>query len=236
MTNEETAPRGRWPLFAILTIAGTAVLILSSPLLSVRHIEIDGVGRSSTAERVASTGVGEGALLLWVDTGAIDQAVRADPWVSDVRVRRVWPDTVVIEVLERRPVAWIEGVLGWMEVAEDGTVVATADQPGQNLLTAAVAFPDRDPGDRPADPAWHEIVQMALVLEEDLGPTIVLEMRGSEMWTRAAGHEVRLGFPIDLSDKARSLLAIIAGDIPAGAVIDLTSPRRPAVVVEDSAS
>ena len=222
-------------MLAFLTLIGGAALVLNSPLFSVRTVEIDGVDRSEAAARVAGTGIGEGALLLWVDTGVIDQAVRGDPWVSDVRVRRVWPDRVVVEVLERRPVVWIEGVLGWMEVAEDGTVVARADHPPPGLMQATVAFPDRDPGDRPADPTWKEIVEMALVLEAGIGPTMVLEMRGSEMWTSALGHEVRLGFPIDLADKARTLLALLGGDVPTGAMIDVTSPRRPAIVAEDPA-
>jgi len=233
MNEEPPPPRRRWPALVVLAAVGAVILLANSPLLSVRHIEIDGVERSDAVASVAASGVGEGALLLWVDTGAIDRAVRADPWVADVRVRRVWPDRVVVEVLERRPVAWIEGVLGWMEVAEDGTVVARAHAPGPGLLEASMAFPDLDPGDRPADPTWHEIVAMALVLEGDVGPTMTLEMRGSEMWTSALGHDVRLGFPIDLADKARTLLALLEGDIPAGAVIDVTSPRRPAIVVED---
>jgi len=105
---------------------------------------------------------------------------------------------------------------------------------GEGLLRLAT-LPDRDPGDRPADPTWKEIVEMALVLEADIGPTMVLEMRGSEMWTSALGHEVRLGFPIDLADKARTLLALLGGDVPTGAMIDVTSPRRPAIVAEDPA-
>jgi len=229
---DETPSRSRWPLILVLSVVGTVALVLNTPLLSVRHIEIDGANRSSAGDRVAASGVGEGALLLWVDTGAIERAVRSDPWVSDVRVSRVWPDRIVVEVRERRPIVWVEGVLGWMQVAEDGTVVARADEAGQGLLRARVAFPDRDPGDRPVDPAWHEIVEMALVLADDLGPTMTLEMRGSEMWTHALGHDVRLGYPIGLGDKARSLVALVGETIPAGATIDLTSPRRPAVVVE----
>jgi hypothetical protein len=233
MTADGASPVRRRALLVVLTVVGGAALALNSPLFSVRHLEFDGVTHSDAVARVASAGIGEGALLLWVDTGAIDRAVRTDPWVGDVRVSRVWPDRVVVEVLERRPVVWIEGVLSWMEVAEDGTVVATADLPEPGLLEASVAFPDRGPGERPSDPTWNEIVQMALVLSDGLGPSMSLEMRGSEMWTAAGGHDIRLGFPIDLADKARALSALLEGDVPAGAVIDVTSPRRPTVVVEN---
>jgi hypothetical protein len=125
---------------------------------------------------------------------------------------------------------WIEGILGWMLVAADGTVVDRAPEPEAGLLRASVALPDVEPGVRPVDPGWHEIVQMALVVEDALGGTMVLEMRGAEMWTEVLGHPVRLGHPIDLADKARTLLAMIGQQLPVGAVIDITSPARPAVV------
>jgi hypothetical protein len=223
--------RRGWLPWAILAIVmGAVALVANSPWLSVSEIEVVGSIRSETRARIATSGVGEGALLLWVDTGAIERAVRADPWVRDVRVSKVWPDRLVVEVAERRPLLWIEGILGWMLVAADGTVVDRAPEPEAGLLRASVALPDVEPGVRPVDPGWHEIVQMALVVEDALGGTMVLEMRGAEMWTEVLGHPVRLGHPIDLADKARTLLAMIGQQLPVGAVIDITSPARPAVV------
>lgn len=224
-------PRRRWVgwLFLLLFVAAGS-LVAHSPWLSLKEVEVLGEVRSAARSRIAGAGVGEGALLLWVDTGAIERAVLADPWVSDVRVDKVFPDRLVVEVLEHRPLVWIEGVLGWMLVAEDGTVVERASAPEAGRLRAGVAFPDVDPGVQPLDPGWHEIVEMALVLDEFIGGTITLEMRGAEMWTEALGHPVRLGHPIDLADKARTLLALLGQELPPGSTIDLTSPARPAIV------
>ena len=227
---EPTRPRRWWPWVSIAIVLAATALVANSPWLSVSEIEVLGVVRSDAEARVASSGVGEGALLLWVDTGAIERAVGSDPWVRDVRVEKVWPDRLVVEVAERRPLVWIEGVLGWMLVASDGTVVERASEPEPGLLRASVALPDVDPGVQPVDPGWHEIVEMALVVEDALGGTMVLEMRGAEMWTEVLGHQVRLGHPIDLADKARTLLAMIGQELPPGVTIDLTSPARPALV------
>lgn len=40
-----------------------------------------------------------------VDLEALEQATVGEPWVRAVRVSRVWPDTVVLEVQEHEPVA-----------------------------------------------------------------------------------------------------------------------------------
>lgn len=229
-----TAGRRWWPWMAIVVILAGTGLLAHSPWLSVSEIEVVGSVRSDAEGRIAHSGVGEGALLLWVDTGAVERAVLADPWVRDVRVVKVWPDRLVVEVAERRPVVWIEGVLGWMLVASDGTVVDRSAEPRAGLLRASVALPDVQPGTRPLDPGWHEIVEMALVVEDALGGTMVLEMRGAEMWTEVFGHPVRLGHPIDLADKARTLLAMIGQQLPARATIDLTSPSRPALIADET--
>lgn len=223
-----------WP-WVVIGVALVAIVgILHSPLLAVDRIDIQGVSRSDVVARVADAGLGQGALLLYVDTGAIEEAVRADPWVADARVERIWPDSVVVEVIEHDPLVWIEGITGWMLVARDGTVLEIADEPTTGLMRAAVAFPDREPGDDPIDPAWNEIVEMALVLRDDIGGTITLELRGPELWTTALGHEVRIGNPIDLADKGRTMRAMLTDDLPAGAIVDVSSPLRPAVIPPES--
>lgn len=216
-------------LWSLVALGVGAAFVLNSPWFSVSEIEVVGEVRSEVTARIAETGIGEGALLLWVDTGAIERAVAADPWVLDVKVERVWPDRVVVEVLERTPVVWIEGVLGWMLVSRDGAVVQTAEHPGEDLMQAALALPDRPVGDRPGDAVWEEVVAMARTME-GLGTTLRLEMRGSEMWTSAAGVAVRLGHPVELVAKGRVLMAMLGEDLPSGSIIDLTSPLRPAVV------
>lgn len=50
--------------------------------------------------------------LLEVDLGAIESVARTFTWVDQVRVIRRWPDTLIVQVDEHRPVArWNEGAL-----------------------------------------------------------------------------------------------------------------------------
>jgi len=225
---ESPGPRA-WPWLALDALVAAAAFALHPPWLSVSEIEVLGAVHSEPEPLIAAAGVGEGAILIWVDTGRLERAVAADPWVADVRVERVWPDRLVVEVLEREPVAWFEGTTGWMLVASDGTVLEVVSEAGGGHLRAVLAFPDLMPGDRPADPTWNEIVAMAVTLRDDIGGLMTVELRGTELWTEALGHQVRLGYPIDLADKARTLRALLLEDLPPGATIDVSSPLRPAV-------
>ena len=216
-----------WLLGASLLAAGA--FALHSPWLSVHEIEIVGAVRSDPAPLIAASGVGEGAILIWVDTAAVARAVGEDPWVADARVDRVWPDRLVVEVLERQPVAWVEGTTTWMLVASDGTVLEIADEPGGGYLRAVMAFPDLTRGEQPADATWNEIVALAATLRGDIGGAMTVELLGSELWTEVFGHPVRLGYPIDLADKGRTLRTMLQEELPPGATLDVSSPTRPAI-------
>lgn len=218
-----------WPWLALATVVAAVGFALHSPWLSVAEIEVLGAVHAHPEPLIAAAGVGEGAILIWVDTGRLERAVSTDPWVADVRVERVWPDRLVVEVLEREPVAWFEGRTGWMLVATDGTVLEVAAEDGGGRLRAVLAFPDLAPGDRPSDPTWNEIVALAVALRDDFGALMTVELRGTELWTEVLGHPVRLGYPIDLADKARTLRALLLEDLAKGATLDVSSPLRPAV-------
>lgn len=231
MTPEEAASGSRrmWLVLLGVALLAAAGFALHSPWLSVHDIEIVGSVNSEPAPLVAAAGVGEGAILIWVDTAAVEEAVATDPWVADVKVDRVWPDRLVVEVLERQPVAWLEGTTTWMLVASDGTILEVAAEPGGGHLRALLAFPDLARGAQPTDPTWQEIVALATTLRDDIGGSMTVELRGTELWTEALGHPVRLGYPIDLADKARTLRALLAESLPNGATLDVSSPQRPAV-------
>lgn len=223
-----------WPWMLAISLFAAAAILLHSPLLSLERIEVLGVVQSRAASRISESGIGEGAILLWIDTDRVARAVAADPWVAAVRVDREWPNRLIVEVIEREPVAWIQGRTAWMRVATDGVVIDTAQRPTPELIQLEVAAIDRAPGAPTDDEAWSDLVAMARVLADGIGPGIHVEAVGPELWGRLPGYEVRFGHPIDLADKARALVALMAEDIPVGVRIDVTSPSRPAVVAPGS--
>ncbi|HHJ12697.1 MAG TPA: FtsQ-type POTRA domain-containing protein [Chromatiales bacterium] len=79
----------------------------------VRHIDIRVPGTHVTpAEVRAAIGPLARAPFFAVDLHGIERRVRALPWVYRVSVRRLWPDTVRVEVTEQRAVAqWGEDAL-----------------------------------------------------------------------------------------------------------------------------
>jgi hypothetical protein len=81
--------------------------------LSVRTIVVTGNERISSGEVHALLEGLVGASMLTVDLQASRTKLLTSPWLADVSIRRVFPDSVAVSVSERRPAALgrVDGVL-----------------------------------------------------------------------------------------------------------------------------
>jgi hypothetical protein len=226
-------PRRRWVLavlIVLVTLAGASVGVLHSPWMSVHEIEIVGADRADVAGRLAGAGIGTGAIMIWLDTAEVEEAVAADPWVRAVRADRVFPDRLIVEVLEHTPVAWLEGTASWMLVSRDGSILEVAEASGPGLLAAEAGLPDGRAGDRPEDLQWSEFVGLALTLSPEVAGDLRVFFEGGELWIEGRGLRARLGRATALAEKGAVFEAMLAEGFPIGTMIDLVAPGRPAVI------
>ncbi|MBU1492919.1 MAG: FtsQ-type POTRA domain-containing protein [Actinomycetota bacterium] len=223
-------PWAAWLGVGVLLVVLALGVALHSPWLSVQEIEIAGAERVQAAALLDRAGIGPGAIMIWLDTGAVEAAIAADPWTGAVRAHREWPDRLVIEVEERVPALWAEGTGGWMLLATDGTVLEVADAPGSGLLTARLDLPGVPVGMRSTDPVPGELVALSQALATPLASSSRVVSVDGELWMETPGHWVRLGTAIDLADKGRVAEVMLTDGLPEGATLDVVAPRRPAVI------
>jgi len=215
-----------------LLLAGAAAVVLHSPWLKLRHIEIAGMERADVAGRLAQAGIGPGAFMIWLRPGEVEEAVGRDPWVREVRVERVFPDRLVVEVLEHTPAVWAGHGESWMLLSRHAVVVAVAaGPPGEGLLRARLPWETRDLREQADRPEWRELADLGLALSPGLAAESWVTSEGGELWIEARGFRARLGAAVDLADKGRAFEALLASGLPQGAVIDLVAPTRPAISV-----
>jgi len=102
--------RARTVFLVLLTagVVGTAAwLVFFSPVLGVRSVEIVG-NVTLPAEKIRETaGVPELHPLATVDLTGVQARVQSIRQVASVKVDRVWPGTLKIEIVEREPVAQV---------------------------------------------------------------------------------------------------------------------------------
>ena len=101
---------------AVISLALAALLVLVAVWLSngllasdrwpIQWLQVDGQFQRISPEQVRSQVVSEaGTGFFAVDLRAVKASAEALPWVATAEVRKQWPDTIHVRVLEHRPVA-----------------------------------------------------------------------------------------------------------------------------------
>jgi len=129
-----------------LVVGIVAWVVLGSPLLAVRTVQVDGETRLTEEQVVDVAGVAEGTPLVRVDTAAAAARVAALPQVASVEVTRGWPNMVVVTLAERIPVAVVAESGTRRLVDADGVVFDTIS--GETPAgVVPLDVPDPGPGD-----------------------------------------------------------------------------------------
>jgi cell division protein FtsQ len=79
-----------------------------NPLDDSSPIELRGHQRVTAEELLAVFAADRGTSLYQLDLEARRAALRQVPWVRDAAVRRIWPNRLAVEVVERTPAAFIK--------------------------------------------------------------------------------------------------------------------------------
>lgn len=215
---------------AVGVLGGAAWGATRSPLLDVDRVVVDGADRSGAdLVRDAST-IRRGQPLVDVDHGAAARRVTALPWVLRAEVRREWPGTVRIQVIERVPVAATRGDGGaWALLDRSARVLALVPAPPAGLAVVDGISQAGPPGTRLAAGA-AEALGVVNALPPALAPRVAaVAVGGQGISLRLAPHgEVRLGTPEALEEKLRAALTVLgAVDGRTVATLDVRIPAAP---------
>ena len=123
---QEGRRRLRWFTVVGLVVAAVIMilLLLTSPILSVRQVDVEGVVYADPQQIAAIVDSIDGEPILTVDLDVAETKLLAIPWVRLARVSMHLPARVSIEVVERTPVAFFRAVDGFNRVIDrDGRVL-----------------------------------------------------------------------------------------------------------------
>jgi cell division protein FtsQ len=212
-------------------VVGAGLFSLSrSALFGLRHLEVSASGHRSATELRARADLREGTNVVWLDTGSVERRLEADPWIARATVTRSLPWTVRIRVVERTPVAIVDGGRHGTYVAADGArlgpAAASSALPRISLPPAApatVGVPGEDGAIRALAALSPAVRHRVRTVQVVVGGTLTLRLR--------MGTVVLLGDASQLDQKARALRRLLAWERSSGAKlsrISLVAPTAPA--------
>jgi cell division protein FtsQ len=144
-----------WAVAAgVLAVAGALTwMVYGTSVLGVRHVKVVGVQLIAPLQVEEAAAIPPDQPLARVDLDAVRARVRGIPAVDRVTVKRGWPSTLVVEVVERTPVAAVPSAPGrltlidasgvpYREVAQapDGLPLVRTSTPGPSDLNTRSAL------------------------------------------------------------------------------------------------
>lgn len=208
-------------VLVLALLAGVGVWIVwFSSLLAVADVEVHGADMVPEERIRAAARVAEGRPLARIDLDAARNRVAILAPIRDVDVTRRWPDTLVITVVERTPVAVVE--IGGRFRALDAEGVVFREFP---------RAPDDLPLVLPTAGASADALREAAAVVSSLPEEVAILVRHVEVRTvdqislaLRDGRSVVWGSSDDSANKARVLAALLSQD---ASVYDVSVPGRP---------
>lgn len=93
----------------------------------VERIDVMGEGRLQEDEVLSALSIDQGDYLFNADLKAAKKRIESLSWVEDALVRRLWPNRIVVQIIERRPYALWQMNGDVKLVDASGTVISSAD-------------------------------------------------------------------------------------------------------------
>lgn len=214
----------------LLAFAG-GTIALRSPIFEVRRVEVRGNGRLGPGEVRDLVGHTRGRNLWLLPLDELARSVASHPWVARAELRRDLPSTLVVEIEERLPVAWVSDPGGGAAVAADGIVVERRSD-GAGLVSLGVVEDLEEPGTRTGAPR-HSLRVVASLPPRIRREVAAVALRGEGVILRLrSGARILYGLPESLPAKRATLVALLdwidENEVPAG-VVDLRAPATPAI-------
>jgi cell division septal protein FtsQ len=104
------------------------VVVWADQFFPITSVEVNEVRKVSREEVLAALNLGDARGLIATDTGKLRQNLESLPWIQRAEVRRVFPDTLVVELKEREPAAVLRDGRRELLLGDDGGVIAEASE------------------------------------------------------------------------------------------------------------
>lgn len=203
-------------------LGALAWLVLLSPYLTARGVEVAGAGMAGEARVARAAEVPRGTPLARVDTDLLQRRVEAIPAVRHAEISRSWPHTLHVEVTPRTPVAVVERGEGLQALDAEGVVFG-------RYGTRPAGLPLVQPGQGVGREAVVEAAGVVDALPADVaGRTRTVEVGSVDEITLvlASGRRVVWGSAEQSGTKAE-VLAVMLPQLPRGVdEIDVSVPGR----------
>jgi cell division protein FtsQ len=202
-----------------------------SPLLDLDRIEVQGADKTSPDAIRSASSLDLGVAMTDLDLDGARAGIGALPWVGEVHIRRQWPATAVVRVVERVPAASVRTPGGVLLVDKTGRVLERVAAAPTTLPKLIVIDPPVEPG--ATQPHVAELLSVAIQLTPELRSwvnSLTVAADGSPQIRLKDDVPVIFGDAVRISEKLIDLATVLTRvDLKEICRIDISVVHNPSV-------
>ncbi|GMA99694.1 FtsQ-type POTRA domain-containing protein [Pelosinus sp. IPA-1] len=195
-------------LILVLVILIAGLLFIKSSYFTVGAVVVEGNHYVTVEDVYQIAEIPEKLNIFNLNAADIRTRLLHDLRISEVDVSRKFPATIVISIKERKPTAYVAGSYGFLELDQQGVVLAVVKNiKKMNVpIITGIRLDDEYVGDKIENPGIKSILYyLSLLNEEVLNQISEVNVTSPEQinaYTISSVH-IRLGSSDRLSDKAK---------------------------------
>lgn len=190
--------------------------LFTVPYFAIQHITVEGTRNGQVLAAIQQLHL-TGDNIFLADTRADAAEIRTLPPIADASVSRQFPDTLVVQVVERQPVLIWQVANALFSVDSGGAIIAQVQQAGGlPIITDEHRLDQQSKPFAPGGKIDPKIIQMARQLLERIPTasgitsfTLHNTLAYGIVLDSAEGWQARFGDPDDLDTKIQELAAIL---------------------------
>lgn len=195
-------------LLLVLVVLIAGLLFIKSSYFTVGSVVVEGNKYISVEDVYRIADIPDAMNIFSLNTANIKMRLMHDLRIAETDVSRRFPGTIVINIKERKPIAYVASNYGFIEIDKQGVVLAVFKNLKQvNVpMITGIRLENEYIGDKIENPVIKNIVNyLSLVDEVTLNQLSEINMKSSEQisaYTINSVH-IRLGNSEKLPDKAK---------------------------------
>lgn len=234
--------RVKWGRVALLLglLVAVALLVwvyLFTDTLNIDDVCVEGNSRTDAAYLERLSGLCSTDNLLTFDRGKVISNLLQEPWVKEVRVRKDFPNQVVLVVTEREPVGQIANETGYYLVDESGFLITASPSPWPSVpLLEGLPVEGLTVSDTVSGDEFAEEMEVFGAMDTDMRARIARVIpRTNQGMVLVSGEDVQiyLGDLADLEKKLQTAFLILDQMLERYgrlSYIDVSTPDNPVIM------
>jgi len=201
-------------IFFIFMILVAGYVLLQSPIFTISKISVQGNNKLNAGEIVQVSGIVTSMNIFKANLQTASERVKILPMIKEVNMRRDFPDTIVIKVVEREPVVLVIVDGNFVELDAEGYYlrkgnVTAAGLPVVTGMQVISEGPGKEVTGKRLDVALQVVQKLSSQLRDNLSEVHVDNVGLVTLYT-LNGIECRLGKPENVGTKGDYFLQVIS--------------------------